>query len=365
MADMPRPRPPHLQRQVSRHGKVAWYVRIDRGPKIRIHGIYGSAEFMVAYDAAIRGDRPKGAGAPAAQGTLQWLVDLYRKSEAWNTDLSASTRSRRGAHLDAMCKTGGSAQLGSIDRQAIIEGRDRRSAHPSQARQFVQTARSLFSWALLHNHVTADPTQLVKIKRSKSKGHIPWEESDIIRYEQRWPRGTRQRVMLDVYAYTGLRRGDAAVVGRQHVRDGIITLDTEKNGMRVTIPILPMLQATLDAGPVGDLAFISKKGGAPLTKKTLGNAFREACKAAGIFGKSAHGLRKAAATRAANNGATEAELEAIFGWSGGQMAALYTRSADRKKLAAGAMDKLSRANETGTAMLPPVQKVVAKNRKYQ
>lgn len=361
MSDMPRPRPPYLQRRVTRHGKIAWYVRVGRGPLIPVKGVYGSPEFMAAYDDAVRGIKPKAPGV-AREGTLQWLVDLYRRSEAWNHELSAGTRSRRGAHLDAMCKTGGSAQLSSIDRQAIIEGRDRRSAHPSQARQFVQTARSLFSWALLHNHVTADPTQLVKIKRSKSKGHIPWEESDIIRYEQRWPRGTRQRVMLDVYAYTGLRRGDAAVVGRQHVRDGDITLDTEKNGTRVTIPILPMLQATLDAGPVGDLAFISKKGGAPLTKKTLGNAFREACKAAGIIGKSAHGLRKAAATRAANNGATVAELDAIFGWQGGQMAALYTRSADRQKLAAGAIDKLAR-NETGTSMLPPVQKVVARERK--
>jgi integrase len=268
-----------------------------------------------------------------------------------------------------MCKTGGSAQLSSIDRQAIIEGRDRRSAHPSQARQFVQTARSLFAWALLRNHVTADPTQLVKIKRSKSKGHIPWEESDIIRYEQRWPRGTRQRVMLDVYCYTGMRRGDAARIGRQHIKGGALVFDTEKNGMRVTMPILPILQATLDAGPVGDLAFIAKKNGDPIDKKTLGNAFREACKAAGIVGKSAHGLRKAAATRAVNNGATEREIEALFGWTGGQMAALYTRSADRKRLAEGAVEKLARnnetANETSTSMLPPVQKVVAPARKMK
>ena len=158
------------------------------------------------------------------------------------------------------------------------------------------------SWALLHNHVTADPTQLVKIKPSKSKGHTPWDEDDIIKFEARWPRGTRQRVMLDVYCYTGVRRGDAAKVGRQHVEDGTLVFDTEKNDMRVTIPILPMLRETLEAGPVGDLAFIAKKNGDPLNKKTLGNAFRAACKAAGIIGKSAHGLRKAAATRAANNG---------------------------------------------------------------
>jgi len=55
---------------------------------------------------------------------------------------------------------------------------------------------------------------------------------------------------------------------------------------------------------------------------------------------SAHGLRKIAATRAANNGATVAESEAIFGWTGGRMALLYTRAADRRRLAEGAMHKL-------------------------
>ena len=61
---------------------------------------------------------------------------------------------------------------------------------------------------------------------------------------------------------------------------------------------------------------------------------------AGLRGRSAHGFRKAAATRAANAGATVAELEAIFGWQGGAMAALYTRAADRRRLSQGAMHKL-------------------------
>jgi hypothetical protein len=57
----------------------------------------------------------------------------------------------------------------------------------------------------------------------------------------------------------------------------------------------------------------------PFTKESFGNDFRQACRAAGVPG-SAHGVRKIAATRAANAGATVAQLEAIFGWSGGVMA---------------------------------------------
>ena len=109
------------------------------------------------------------------------------------------------------------------------------------------------------------------------------------------------------------------------MRHGVATLRTEKTGVTVTIPILPVLDEILKAGPCADLAFICGENGGPLTKEAFGKVFRDACNAAGIT-KSAHGVRKIGVTRAANNGATVAELEAIFGWNGGRMASLYTGS---------------------------------------
>ena len=106
-----------------------------------------------------------------------------------------------------------------------------------------------------------------------------------------------------------------------------------------------MLKATLNTGPCGDLAFITGASGEPLTKELFGNLFRDACRAADVPG-SAHGVRKIAATRAANAGATVAQLEAIFGWQGGGMASLYTRAADRRRLAMEAMHKLSVQRKT-------------------
>jgi integrase len=79
----------------------------------------------------------------------------------------------------------------------------------------------------------------------------------------------------------------------------------------------------------------------------LGNAFKDACVDAGILDKSAHGLRKAAATRAADNGATAHELMAIFGWKDIKEAEIYTRAADRKRLAAKAMSMLGARTPAG------------------
>jgi integrase len=92
------------------------------------------------------------------------------------------------------------------------------------------------------------------------------------------------------------------------------------------------------------LTFIVGERGRPLTKESFGNLFRDACREAGVPG-SAHDVRKIAATRAANAGATVAQLEAIFGWQVGSMASLYTRAADRRRLAIEAMHKLGGTQE--------------------
>jgi integrase len=221
-----------------------------------------------------------------------------------------------------------------------MAGRDRRANKPSQARHFLDTMRGLYRWAAKAKIVRTDPTiGIDDPPRAKSDGFPPWTEDHVAAYEHRWPIGTRERVWLAVLLYTGLRRGDAVRLGRQHVRGGVASIKAEKTDTWVTLPILPALAEALEAGPCGDLTFIAGKNGNPFTKETFGNEFRKACKAAGVPG-SAHGVRKIAATRAANAGATVAQLEAIFGWHGGRMASLYTKAADRRRLSLEAMHKL-------------------------
>jgi integrase len=360
MSTMPRPRPPHLHRQVTRHGKTVWYVRVGKGRRIRIRATFGTPEFDVEYHAAITARlRPSLKGAPSA-GTLAWLIERYRETPAWR-DLSLATRQQRETILAHVIKSAGSQPFAQITRAIIIAGRDRRQATPAQARHFLETMRGLFRWATDAQLVKANPTAgVADPARPKNAGIPVWSEEQVAAYERRWPIGTRQRVWLDVLLYTGLRRGDAVRLGRQHVRNGAATIRTEKTNTEVTLPILPVLAETLRAGPCGDLTFIVGANGKPLDKRSFGNQFRKACRAAGVQ-RSAHGLRKVAATRAANAGATVAELEAIFGWTGGRMASLYTRAADRRQLAQRAMHKL--ANDERTSIPSPSGKVRASDGK--
>ena len=361
MEAMPKPRPPHLWRVRTRHGRMVWYVCTGRGGKrIRINHEYGTPEFEAAYQQAIDGNAPEHRQGQGAAGSLAWLIERYRETSDW-TDLSPATRRQRENIFRQVIETAGKYKYSAITAAVITAGRNRRAKTPFQARHFLDTLRGLFKWAKDAGFVKENPAEAVKYPTVKpGEGFPAWTEEDVAAYEARWPLGTKERMWLSVLLYTGLRRGDAVRIGKQHVRDGVATIKTQKTNTEVHIPLLPPLLDALRAGPTAEMAFVCGTNGKPMTKESFGNAFSDGCRMAGIK-KSAHGLRKVGATRAANNGATVAQLNAIFGWTGSRMASIYTQNADRRRLAQDAIGKL--VNETATSIHAPGQKVRVRNLK--
>lgn len=331
-AAMPKPRPPHLVRETTRHDQVVWYVRVGQGKRTRMRAPYGTEQFWKDYRLAVEGS-PVVATGPAT-GTLSWLVAKYVVSAEWS-DLSAATRKQRHTVYRVVEATAGAEPLKSIDRRAILAGRDRRRDKPHAANNFLKAMRGLFGWAVDRDYLKVNPTLGVKLLAGDNddEGFHAWTEDELYRFEQKWPLGTRQRLAFDLLLYTGLRRGDAVKLGRQHVRNGELSIRTEKTGAIVTRPLLPMLAASIAATPTGDLAFIVTERGGTFTKESFGTWFGKVCRAAGVPG-AAHGLRKAGARRAAEAGATEAQLNALYGWApGSRESATYTRTADNARLA--------------------------------
>jgi hypothetical protein len=71
MHAMPRPRPPYLSREVTRHGNAVWYVR-RAGKRTRLHSKYGTPEFEVEYREALAGKANRDNGGPVST-SLAWL----------------------------------------------------------------------------------------------------------------------------------------------------------------------------------------------------------------------------------------------------------------------------------------------------
>jgi integrase len=96
---------------------------------------------------------------------------------------------------------------------------------------------------------------------------------------------------------------------------------------------LPELREILDATPSGQLTYLVTDFGKPFTANGFGSKFREWCDHAGLRHCTSHGLRKAGATIAAENGATDHQLMALFGWTNIRQAQTYTRQANRERMA--------------------------------
>lgn len=337
MPDMPRPRPPHLHRETTRHGTVVWYVRQGAGPRIRIRGDFGSPEFIAAYKAALAGDVVDTAAPQRDRRSFAWLIDRYRESAAW-VALKPTTRRQREAIFRQIVASAGADPFVAIDREHIAAARDRRRETPAQANHVLKTLRGLFKWALDAGFVDADPTEGVALAKCRTEGHLTWSAEDVTRFEKQWPIGTRQRLAMALLAYTGLRRGDVVRLGRQHVRDGAFELTLEKTGERVSIPVAPALAEIIAATPGKGLTYLETAYGRPMSSAGFGNWFREACDKAEVPG-TAHGLRKALATRAAEAGASELEIAALFGWRGIGTSSIYTKAARRSQLARQGLEK--------------------------
>jgi hypothetical protein len=77
--------------------------------------------------------------------------------------------------------------------------------------------------------------------------------------------------------YTGQRRSDVVLLGRQHVHNGKLGFTQQKNRRRkpitLELPILPELQQVLEASPVGELTFLVTEHGRPFAVAGFGNWF--------------------------------------------------------------------------------------------
>jgi hypothetical protein len=282
---MPRPLPPHCTRQTTQHGKTVYYVRVGKGPRTRIRAAYGSPDFMPAYLAALGGAALPGLPKRVLATSLQWLWDSYRDSGDW-LRLAPSTRRQRENIMLHVLKESGAKPFAAIRTMHIEAGIERRSKTPSAARNFLDTMQGIFRWAKKRHHVKVDPTVGAEPpKRKQGRGFPPWTRENVQKYYETYPLGTRQRVWIDVLLYTGPRRGDAAVIGKQHEKDirnedgsvtRVVQFRTEKSGEQVTVtlPILPPLQRTLDAGPTGDLTWICGARGVHSQRKVSATSFR-------------------------------------------------------------------------------------------
>ena len=349
MSDMPRRLPPGCVEDRDRHGNLRIYYRPKVGKKIRLRETPWTPDFMAAYEEA-KGIAPKRAQSGIGAGTWRWLCTKYFSECADYKRLDPRTRRVRRLILESTFDepiAPGAARcfrdmpLSKMTADAVEVLRDRKLQFPEAANGRVKAIRQVFKFGVRKKAASFNPARDVPYIRTGSTGYHTWTIEEVRQFEERHAIGTKARLALALLVFTGQRRSDIVRFGKQHARAGKLAFTQHKGRnqkpKKLVLPILPALQSVIDASPCGELTFLLNDLNWPFTEAGFGNKFRDWCNQAGLRHCTAHGLRKAGATIAANNGATSRQLMAIFGWDSLRMAEQYTRRADQQRLAEDAM----------------------------
>jgi integrase len=342
-----------LQEQLP-SGRVRIRFRRKGSATITLNAPPGSDEFMKEYRAALKGDTPpvthRGARRDyAADGTLRWLTMQYYGSAEFKR-LEVHTQHVRRLVLDKLCRSTdangirrGDKPYAQMEPRNVRALRDERAETPEAANQVVKMLRQVFGYAVVAELAKSNPAKEVPYLRSGSEGFHSWAIDEVHRFERCHPIGTKARLALALMLYTGQRRSDIVRLGRQHIKNGWLKITQHKNRSRkaivIEIPIVVQLQDIIDASPCGDLTFLVTEFGRPFTSNGFGNWFRDRCIEADVPGR-AHGLRKAAAARLAELGASDREIMAVTGHQTSKEVDRYTKAAQRKVLAESAMARI-------------------------
>jgi integrase len=369
-----------------RSGKPRYYFRAAGRPKVRLREAPGTREFDdevacarlgIAYAKPDIGEHPKPLDRKAEIGSFEWLVKQY-KARAGNT-MAADQLARRARMLEEICDSRtdgkkkhrrGDLPFAKMEKKHITEIRDTLRSTSGAQDNLVKYVSAMFGWAIENGLATSNPALRIKKVNAGAAGFHTWTVEEVRQFEAKHPPGTKANLYLKLALFTGLRLQELAILGRQHVRrmsvDGrpprpwisIMPGKTKKSsGVLVQIPVLPELLICFAAQPTTQMTYVVTDYGKPFTVNGLGNKMRDWCDAAGLPHCSTHGLRKAGATIAAENGATDDELMAIFGWTTKKQTTLYTSKANRMRLADKAMHKLVPEEQTGTEIVSQASQV--------
>ena len=257
----------HVYRSRDRQGRDRYLLRLPGRKAVTIKGAYGSPEFMANYQDAIepveRIHVPSGA-----PGTIAALVPLFFGSDKFTSKKPSTQRSRRSV-LERFAENHGDKRVDNLRPQHVQAMVDAKGTERSSP--LLDCCTPIDGLRHLDWLVQGKPDQGCHAGTNQNPRLRDMAEEDIEAFYAAYPIGTRERLALELLLWTGQRRGDVVRMGRQLIRGGVMQITQEKTGETVFIPVLPPLQAAIDALPDSNMTFLVTEYGRPFTA----NGFRQ------------------------------------------------------------------------------------------
>ena len=325
-----------------KHYSYAW----RGGPLLR--GEPGRPDFIASYNEAVA----RKVSAP--EGVLSALIGKFEISPEFER-LAPRTQSDYRKQFKLIYRNFGDLPLEALCdprvRGVFKDWRDeiaKRSLRQADA-AWIALARVL-SWALDRREVTANPCERGGRLYHGTRAEKVWTLEQEAAFLTVASEPLRSAYLLAIW--TGQRQGDLlrlpwsawdqtpllkAPYGKIRLRQG-------KTGVSVVITVSAPLRDMLDAVPRLSPVILLNSDGKPWTSHGFSSSWRKACKKATIAGITFNDLRGTFVTRAAINGATEAEIASATGHSIGQVRSILDRHYLHRDPALGEhlMEKLER-----------------------
>ena len=333
----------HVTERINRDGTKRYYFRRRGQPLCRLPGEPLSDEFMARYRECEAWAAPH---AGSEEGTFKWVCDQYMESTAYTSKAQATRTARRRVILSMMKEplergrpeTFGDEKAKLIGRAHIEVLRDRKADNPNAGNERLKILGQVFKLAVSKGWADFNHVRDVERLRIPRGGHDTATDEHIAQYLQKHVSGPAWLAMM-ILKHTGVRISDLRVLGRQHVRKGILVFETVKTGVLCELPIPAEMQSAL---PRDNMTFLLSEAGKPFeSDKALSQRVAKWFRQAGVKGITAHSVRKWRATKMAEAGATEYQLMASFGWRDPKEARPYVQAANRQRLAQEAAEKMA------------------------
>ena len=340
---MRRTLPKYVTAYADRHGRVRYRFRRVGQKPYSFRSKPGSADFLHEYQACLSSTAAPniipGAGR-AIRGSFDDLISRFYRSTEWAAPSASSKKSYRSV-IERFRAQHGHRMVRDLRYVNVDSILARMSGTPAAANNLRKILIRLMDYAIKLEMADRNPVRGTRPLRTNPDGWHSWTDEELEQFENRHPLGTKPRLAFALLLYTGQRRSDVVRMGRQHLRDGLITVVQQKTGERLEVPVFAELTKAIAAMPPSEhLTFLVTEYGRPFTAAGFGNWFRDQCDLAGLNQCSAHGLRKAFARLAAEAGLTHAQGKA---WTGHRTNAefdRYSRAASQAVLAKSGMANL-------------------------
>lgn len=327
--------PKHVSEFRDRHGTIRIRYRRTGQATYYFRARPFSKDWWDEYEACIRGEvapKVQAARDRIIPGSVADLIVRYYSSPDWLGGMNAQSRQKARAIIEKMRENLGDAAVASITYAECTAILGKMSDRPHALNRFRKLMRRVWDEGMRLGMVSINPWALTKGMKEDGPGFHCWTEAEIMQFKHHWPVGTRQRLALELMLLTAQRGGDVRTLGPQHRKGDTFELVQGKTRKPLVLQIVPEMAEALAATPSGHLAYIVTEHGRPFSVRGFGQWFAKACDAAGLPHCRAHGLRKAAARRLAENGATSPQIKSWTGHKSDREVQRYIEAASQAKM---------------------------------